>query len=219
MVNGAALDREPNEVTIPCRDEAELFELTSGIDGRICELTRGEVIVHSPVKKAHAELAALLVTILKVFLDRRGTGSIHTEPYSMRLAPDLIRQPDLFFVTTERSERLTDDYLDGAADLVIEIVSDTPASRRRDTHEKREEYESHGVREYWAIDSARSVIHAHVLDEAGRYTSTEVRSGRLDSVACVGFWLDVDWLLGERLADSITCLTALLGPRLGAEPA
>lgn len=60
------------------------------------------------------------------------------------------REPDLLFISNETAQRLTERKLEGAADLVIEIIF--PESVRRDRYEKFDEYEEAGVREYWIID-------------------------------------------------------------------
>lgn len=48
---------------------------------------------------------------------------------------------------------LKDKNVQGAPDLVIEIVS--PSTRRRDLSAKRVRYELLGVREYWVLDGER----------------------------------------------------------------
>ncbi len=217
--NGVAVDREPVEVTFACTGEAEFFELSSAFEGRVCELAHGELVVMSPVEKAHDLICAFLMAVLKPFVEETAAGSVHAEPYSMRLGPDLIRQPDLFLVSAGRQELLGDDCLDGPADLVIEVVSDTPAARRRDLHEKRPEYEAHGVREYWAIDQARGAIHVHVLGDDGRFAVREIREGRVESQTCPGLWLDAAWVLGDAPPRVMACLRELLGPNLGAPDA
>lgn len=44
----------------------------------------------------------------------------------------------------------------GAPDRVIEILS--PATRRKDTLNKRKLYERFGVQEYWIVDPERDVV-------------------------------------------------------------
>lgn len=214
-VDGAALDREPSEVRLPCASEAEFFALTEGIEGRVCELADGEASILSPVKRRHDAVTGLLCTLLRLFVERRALGRVHGQPYSMRLAEGLIREPDAFFVTADRARLLGDLYLDGPADLVIEVVSDTRAGRHRDLVEKRDDYEAHGVREYWAVDPGRGALRAHVLGDDGRYALVEHRAGRVESVACPGFFLECAWVLEEPVADDWACLAALLGPDLG----
>jgi Uma2 family endonuclease len=62
---------------------------------------------------------------------------------------------------------LTKQYLDGLADLVIEIIS--PESTSRDRGEKFYEYEMVGVRGYWLVDPQRELAEFYLLDAQGRY--------------------------------------------------
>ena len=59
-------------------------------------------------------------------------------------------QPDLLFVSRGRESIITEDNIQGAPDLVVEILSES--TRRTDELIKRNLYEKHGVREYWIID-------------------------------------------------------------------
>ena len=88
---------------------------------------------------------------------------------------------------------LREVYLDGPADLVVEVVS--PSSGPRDRGDKFYEYEAGGVPEYWLVDPAR----VYRLKER-RYQS--VRSddeGLVYSEAMPGFWLKEAWLWQDPL--------------------
>ena len=72
----------------------------------------------------------------------------------MKIGPDLPgREPDILFIAREHLDRFRDTYLDGPADLVVEIISRD--SRARDRGDKFYEYEQGGVREYWLLDYLR----------------------------------------------------------------
>jgi Uma2 family endonuclease len=71
------------------------------------------------------------------------------------------------FLKAEHMERLRDTYLDGPADLVIEIVS--PDSVSRDRGLKFVEYESEGIPEYWLLDPLRQQPEFYRLGDDGRY--------------------------------------------------
>jgi Uma2 family endonuclease len=130
----------------------------------------------------------------------------------MRLKPNGSgREPDIFFVAAKNLGRLTDEQLDGPADLVIEVISDESVSRDRD--DKYYEYEEGGVREYWIIDPRphRQRAHFYVLDEYGHYQSIKVGSdGIYHSTAVPGFWLKVDWLWTAEL-DDVAALAQVVG--------
>ena len=81
-------------------------------------------------------------------------GVVRFAPFQMKTGPNLPgREPDLLFIAQEHLDRLKGTYLEGPADLVVEIVS--PDSGARDRGEKFYEYERGGVPEYWLLDYAR----------------------------------------------------------------
>jgi len=103
------------------------------------------------------------------------------------------REPDLLFVASEHLDRLRDLYLDGPADLAIEVTS--PTSISRDRGEKYVEYESAGVREYWLIDPDRQQAEFYQLGDDGRYRLAALdEEGRYHSKVLPGFWLKPAWL-------------------------
>ncbi|MDW8321108.1 MAG: Uma2 family endonuclease, partial [Armatimonadota bacterium] len=84
-------------------------------------------------------------------------------------------------------------YLDGPADLVVEIVS--PDSEERDRATKFAEYERGGVREYWLVDPQKQEAEFYVLGEEGKYAlRAKGSSGEFRSVVLEGFWLRIEWL-------------------------
>jgi hypothetical protein len=70
----------------------------------------------------------------------------------MRLGEDAFT-PDVFAVGPERSRLLNSHYLDGPADLVIEVL--LRGHERYDREVKRQRYGSGGVTDYWLVDPAR----------------------------------------------------------------
>ena len=69
--------------------------------------------------------------------------------------------PDLIFTARKHLDRLKSTYLDGAPDLVIEIIS--PESQSRDRRDKYIEYEKAGVGEYWIIDPLSKTVELYAM--------------------------------------------------------
>ncbi len=172
------------------------------------EWVDGEVIVLTPASRRHQELADFLTQVLGIFVKQQGLGVTLSAPFQMKTGPKLPgREPDLLFVAREHLDRLRETYLDGPADLVIEIVS--PESRLRDRGEKFAEYEMGGVREYWLIDGEEKRADFYVLQE-GRYERHKAdKQGIYRSQVVPGFWLKVDWLWQEPLPPVLDVLRAL----------
>ena len=72
-------------------------------------------------------------------------------------------QPDVMFVSRQIEHILTPVNIQGAPDLVVEVLS--PSSCRRDWGDKRDMYAHHGVREYWIIDPANRIVSILVLSD------------------------------------------------------
>jgi len=107
------------------------------------------------------------------------------------------REPDLIFVATANLHRLQATYLDGPADLAVEIIS--PESVGRDRGEKFYEYEQGGVPEYWLIDPQTQRAEFYRLVE-GRYRlAFESKEGEYRSLVLPDFWLRVEWLWQDPL--------------------
>ena len=93
----------------------------------------------------------------------------------------------------DRADRVKGAYLDGPADLVVEIVS--PESDERDRGEKLREYEAGGVLEYWLADPLRQAASFHRLGPDGRYHAGSLDAdGFYHSAVLPGFRLRAAWL-------------------------
>ena len=170
-------------------------EFLDWCDGEIrAEWVDGEIVLMSPNSADHQRISMFLVRVLTAFIEARRLGEVFFAPFLMRLSTRPSgREPDILFVAAEHAARIHGTYLDGAADLAIEIVS--PESDARDHGEKLVEYETAGIPEYWLIDPLRQQASFHRLGEDGRYHLGPVDAdGFYNSAVLPGFRLQVDWL-------------------------
>lgn len=175
----------------------------------LAEWVDGEVVMTSPASDRHQDLARFLTVGLSNFVEMRGLGVIRPAPFQMKL-PDSGREPDLIFVAAQHMERLRNTYLDGPADLAIEVLS--PESASRDRGEKFYEYARGGVPEYWLIDPLRKWAEFYRLGEFGLYEPIfSGREGIFHSEVLPGFWLRVEWLWQEPLPNSLRVLGEIAG--------
>ena len=91
-------------------------------------------------------------------------GKIYVAPFDVVLSDTDVVQPDVIFVSNQRSDIITADNVRGAPDLVVEILS--PATAERDRTLKLDLYAQHGVQEYWIVDPDPKTI--TVLVRAGK---------------------------------------------------
>jgi Uma2 family endonuclease len=168
----------------------------------------GEVFFMSPASDRHQDLVRFLSALLSLFIEAHDAGWIRSAPFSMYLPErPQSREPDLLFVRKERMDRIRSTYLEGPADLVVEIVS--PDSVSRDRGEKFVEYEAAGIPEYWLIDPLREQCEPYHLDEQGRYHPMRLESGVLTSQAVPGFRLRIDWLWRKPLPKILDAVSEL----------
>jgi Uncharacterized protein conserved in cyanobacteria len=158
------------------------------------EWVGGEVVFMSPASLPHQNLSDFLTALLRLYVEDHDLGQILSAPFQMRLARvNRGREPDILFVARENAGRLQRNFLDGPADLVIEIVS--PESALRDRGEKYAEYEAEGVGEYWLLDPDTARADFFILGTDGRYERVrEDAQGIYRSAVVTGFWLNVTWL-------------------------
>lgn len=158
------------------------------------EWVDGEVELMSPISLLHQEVSRFLITILQFYISYHDLGALHHEPFQMKTGRDLPgRSPDILFVSKQNQHRLKSIYLDGPADLVVEIVS--PDSEERDRVTKFTEYQQGGVREYWLIDPQKREAEFYVLGEEGKYVlRAKGNSGEYHSMVLEGLWLRIEWL-------------------------
>jgi Uma2 family endonuclease len=120
-------------------------------DGRIYEAIGGELHVTPAPKPRHEWVRMNLVYALLDLIVRPGLGRIFTAPIGVEF-PDTEEgvQPDILIVSTERLNIVREDWIQGAPDLAIEILS--PSTARRDRTVKLDLYRRQGVAEYWIVD-------------------------------------------------------------------
>lgn len=163
------------------------------------EWVNGEIVMTSPASIFHQRITLFLARILSAYVEQKQLGEVFISPFLMRL-PNVPsgREPDILFVRAENAKRLRETYLDGPADLVVEIIS--PESIARDRGEKFVEYEQAGIPEYWLIDPLRQRAEFYALDAQGKYAwlNPDAR-GVVHSRVVAGLWLRAEWLWQDPL--------------------
>lgn len=161
-------------------------------DGQPVEWHAEKVLEIVSNNETHQVLLGFLYTLLNLYLGITKVGKVYLDGYPMFISNDLpAHQPDLLIVLNENLERVQATYLEGAADIVVEIVS--PSSEDIDRGEKFIEYEQAGVKEYWLIDPIRDEAFVYVLSADGYYKQRP-NDGKLSSTLLDGFELSLDIL-------------------------
>jgi len=174
----------------------------------LAEWVDGEVVMYSPASDRHQDISGFLESVLRSFVEVRQLGIVRSAPFQMKLEHG--REPDLLFVAKTNLGRLKETYLDGPADLAVEIVS--PESVGRDRGVKFYEYEQAGIPEYWLIDPQTERAEFYQLTAANQYRLVQPDAeGIYRSAVLPDFWPRVEWLWQEPLPSPIRTLAEIVG--------
>jgi Uma2 family endonuclease len=130
--------------------EADVIELHDRHD-RLYELIDG-TLVEKAMGWQEAELAVIIATLLRSFVQEYRLGKVFGSDGMFRLVPDQIRIPDVAFVSRQRfaGRDLTPGaFWELGCDLAVEVIS--PSNTRREMERKLTDYFSAGVGAVWMV--------------------------------------------------------------------
>lgn len=136
-------------------------------DGQRHELLDGEHVVTPSPRTKHQAVSVNLTRLLSTWARAADAGQVFAAPFDVLLSDSTVVEPDLLFLAREHLDRLTEDNVRGAPDLVVEILSE--GSRRRDEIVKRDLYDRCGVPEYWVVDPELETVkvYRHAAAQGG----------------------------------------------------
>jgi Uma2 family endonuclease len=134
------------------------------------ELIEGEVFMTPSPNTKHQMAAANLHLALGHFVRERDLGRVFFAPYDVVFSKWTALEPDLLFIRRERLSIITDANVQGAPDLVIEILS--PGNKAYDRETKHRVYEEAGVAEVWYVDPDKRSVEVLNLGPDHRYQVT-----------------------------------------------
>ncbi len=111
---------------------------------------------------SHQRVSFKLALAVGSFVDAEDLGEVFTAPIDVRLG-ELANpvQPDILFIHKARLDIIKERWIDGAPDLIVEILS--PGNWIDDRRTKYRLYALSGVREYWIVDPDKRQIEVFVL--------------------------------------------------------
>ena len=116
-------------------------------------------------KTAHQTVVLNLAATLRDYVRSHSLGRVFVAPFDVILTDNDIVEPDVVYVSNERSSIITEDNIRGVPDLLVEVLS--PSNIVRDTRDKRNLYARCSVPYYWIVDPAeRSVTELKLVERA-----------------------------------------------------
>src|SRR6266545_6557423 len=132
-------------------------------DGRRHEIIEGKLFAMSSPGTDHQEVAGNLLAVLYGHVKQHELGKLLPGPIDVILEKVSVVVPDIVFVSRERLGIVRDHGIEGAPDLIVEILS--RETERKDRVEKVRLYARHGVRHYWLADPRYEILETRELIE------------------------------------------------------
>ena len=159
------------------------------------ELLHGELVMAPAPLTDHQDILGGLYSEMRTFVKEYNLGHVLLAPTDVVLSDTDVVQPDILFVSNERRHIRTRENIQGAPDLVVEILS--PATAERDRNVKSALYAQHGVHEYWLVDPDARTITVFLLNEGDfEEVDTYSEGETLTSPMLAGFSIALDEIFG-----------------------
>ena len=159
-------------------------------EGAPYELIHGELVMSPSPTPYHQIIQSNLHFVLTQFVRKNNLGQVLAAPMDVRLSEEDTVQPDLIYIAVDRRDIIGEQAIEGAPDLIVEILS--PSTAYRDLTTKKRLYEQYGVREYWIVDpEQRTVEIFELMEERFMQHARVIEEGTADSKRLDGFSIDL----------------------------
>lgn len=192
------------------RDEAvrreRFYEEMS--DAQKVEFIDGEVVMHSPARNRHLFAKLKLAKLMDTFVDKHGLGIVRDEK-CLCVFPRNDYEPDIVFFGPDKARGFHSNTMKfPVPDFVVEVLSET--TERYDRGVKFEDYEAHGVQEYWIIDptEGRETVEQYVLENGTFQLRLKSGSGDITSHVINRFQIPIRAIFDTQ--DNLRTLKVLL---------
>jgi Uma2 family endonuclease len=135
-------------------------------DGMLHDLVEGVLVEMSRPKPRHGRVATKLIRLIGNYAEAQQLGEVFTESgFILSHNPDTVRGPDVAFLAAARApqDNNLDEYIDGAPDLAVEIVS--PNDNAVDLRELIDLYLAAGARLVWVVYPMFKTVEVYRADD------------------------------------------------------
>lgn len=154
------------------------------------EIIEGELVMIPSPTWSHQTISMKIFRALADYVVGNDIGEVRYAPIDVILSEEDVLQPDILYIAKQRRGIIKEKGVQGAPDLVVEIISST--TRQRDKGVKRKIYAKYGVKEYWIVDPENKAIEVTSLGEKGLETIQVYPEGSiLTSPLLKGFSLSI----------------------------
>ncbi|MEO6288351.1 MAG: Uma2 family endonuclease [Ginsengibacter sp.] len=148
-------------------------------EGTLCQLINNNLFTSPAPIIIHQEVLNEINIEMSLYLRNHPIGKVRISPLDVHFSKQNILQPDIFFITNENLDRIKENGLFGAPDLVIEILS--PSTSHIDWEDKKLIYEKYGVKEYFLVEPNSKSVTSFFLANTD-YEEQEKQKAKIKSV-------------------------------------
>ncbi len=161
------------------------------------EFINGEIIIHSPVKKSHNEVCGNLLKIIETYTIENDLGFVGFEKILIQCTRNDY-EPDLcFFNKTIAKKFKKDQALFPIPDLIVEVLS--KGTEARDRGIKYQDYQNHGVKEYWIIEPNKKIVEQYLLNEKKEYQlELKTKTGEITASTIEGLVIPIPAIFDKK---------------------
>ena len=135
-------------------------------DGWKYEIIDGVLHMSPPPSIKHQDVSGELFVLMRSYVRTHRLGKVLDAPCGVRLPNQPIPlEPDILFVRQDRRAIMQQNYVEGAPDLTVEVLS--PSNSEYDLETKKNQYEQAGVAEYWIVNPWEETVMVYRLHEGG----------------------------------------------------
>jgi len=165
-------------------------------EGAPFQLINYDLVMSPSPLSIHQQILFKLSEIIVLYhIDHGRKGQWFYAPMDVKFDAGNVLQPDIFYITEERTIEIIKERVEGAPDLIIEILS--PSSAYYDLRQKKDVYEKYGVKEYMIIDPIAQNADLYVLKDGVYYLHQKAKKKEtLYSVLLSGFDIGLLKLFG-----------------------
>lgn len=160
-------------------------------EGAPFQLINYDLIMSPSPIPVHQVVSMRLIQAISNFLDSiNDNGFLVSAPMDVKFDEGNVLQPDILYIREERKTEIIKDFITGAPDLVIEILS--PSNAYYDLRQKKDIYEKYGVKEYIIVDPVQENADLYVLKDGAYYLHQKAaKNEQLNSVLLDGLKIEL----------------------------
>lgn len=160
-------------------------------EGAPFQLVESNLVMSPSPSLIHQLILGEFYDAIKTFVKQQESqGLVVLPPMDVFFDEDNVYQADLIYISKDRIAEIVKDRIEGAPDMVIEILS--PSNAYYDLRQKKDIYQKYGVKEYIIVDPIIFSCELYILKgDVYQLHQKAERTEKLNSVVLPGLSFDL----------------------------